>query len=175
MDKLFPSIPSLQPYKDKPDACPILGLIIIAKYRQVFALANSHLSQERHEVVWNTKRVFTQDARWMCASWVEVTKQSGVPILFGCTEITNDVLNELLGTAIRIRGPLRYISICQKELFLSSSSVYDDNRLTVGSVSGIGITAGSPYTVAEDENTIFLTPDSFMAWSSITVPVILLW
>ena len=38
-----------------------------------------------------------------------------------------------------------------------------------------GTVAGSPYTVADELNTRFLTPCAFMASHSISVPVMLLW
>jgi hypothetical protein len=42
-------------------------------------------------------------------------------------------------------------------------------------VSGIGISGGTPYTVADDEYTMRVHPNSDMTWHSVSVAPTLFW
>lgn len=89
-----------------PDTCTIASRVIIAKDRQVLTLTNSNLSKERHQVVGNTSRVFTQNTGGMSTGRVKVTEKSGIPALFSGTEIANNMFNKELSTAIGALGIL---------------------------------------------------------------------
>lgn len=105
----------------------------------------------------------------MSTSRVEITEEGGVPALFSGTEIANNVFNKELSATVRALGIL-YVKIRSVTMPICPG----DQLLTVGLVSGIGITGGSPYTVAEEEKTMFFTLASFMACNKTIVPVMLL-
>jgi hypothetical protein len=64
------------------------------------------LSKERHQVVGNTGRVFTQNTRGVSTSRIKVTEKSGIPALFSGTEIANNMFNKELSTTVRALGIL---------------------------------------------------------------------
>ena len=47
--------------------------IVVSEYTEFLSLADSHLRDIRHEVVWNTVGIFTDAAGLMCADGIEVS------------------------------------------------------------------------------------------------------
>lgn len=76
--------------------CTIVCLVVGSKYGEVRSPANCNLLDIRHEIVWNSKRIFTNVATRMCTNRVEVSKQYDLPFRVRAMYIPANLFNKKL-------------------------------------------------------------------------------
>jgi hypothetical protein len=76
--------------------CAILCWVIITIYVQHWLPTHNHLLDERHEVIWNSLRIFTNLATWVSSNWVEIPQQNYSPLWICLINITGYLFKEEL-------------------------------------------------------------------------------
>ena len=84
------------------NARAIWGVVVVTKDVNSFALTHSNLSHIRYQVIWNTCRIFSDEARLVSANRIEVSKQDNVPLWICGVNIGQNLLNHPLSPAIRV-------------------------------------------------------------------------
>ena len=79
----------------------IFSRVVIAKYGKRLAAANGYLRDVRHQVVWNTLRIFPHISRWMSANRVKVAQQGNAPVGLRFLQIGQDLFHHQLAFAVR--------------------------------------------------------------------------
>mmetsp|Transcript_6147 Transcript_6147/g.16730 ORF Transcript_6147/g.16730 Transcript_6147/m.16730 type:complete len:291 (-) Transcript_6147:10-882(-) len=86
------------------DASPVGCIVIIAKHAEPLTTPHGHLRDERHEVVGNALRILPDASRRMRADGIEVPQNQHVPALVRGMHVAQNLFDEQLRAAVRIRG-----------------------------------------------------------------------
>ena len=86
------------------DAGAVGRVIVVAKDTQLGADPGGRLSEVRHEVLRRTRGAFADLGRWVRTDGVKVAEQDGAEGCVGVDGVTDDLLVDLLGVAIRRGG-----------------------------------------------------------------------
>ena len=109
------------------------GVVVVAEHADASKLADCNLCDIRKQVIGDALRVFADQTAFVGADGVEVAKKNDVPFVVANVKVGQDLLKHALGL---IRTG--WLQLC------------------FGHSSVMGTNSGSPYTVAELENTMFL-------------------
>jgi len=80
---------------DVPDTLP--ALVSALKYQQKAGRVGF-----RHQIIWDTLRVFTNEPAWMCTNRIKITQNDNAPCRIAGIEITQHIFNHQLRAAIGI-------------------------------------------------------------------------
>ena len=116
------------------DTSSIRCVIVISEDVDALKLSNCNLSNIWKQVVRNTLWILTDQAALMSTDWIEVAKQDYIPLWVSSGISVNTC------SSIHLVQPYGLVAV------------------PFGQFSVIGISAGEPYTVAEELKIMFLTP-----------------
>ena len=88
--------------------------IIVAEHANGLHFANRDLCDIRHEVIRNALRVFADEAAFVRANGIEVTKQHNIPFGVGGVQIGKNLLNHPFRPTIGVGGRLLFRSLAQR-------------------------------------------------------------
>ena len=78
-------------------------IVVVAEDFKFFPFAASDVHDNRHDIVWNTVRVFADKVRWVIADWVKIAQERSGKIWIGCADIFKNLLDHIFGFAIWAR------------------------------------------------------------------------
>ena len=74
------------------NACTVVCIIVAAEYAQLRTLADSHLSDVRHQVVGDTVGILAYLSALVCTDGIEVTQDYHIPLLVGLLHVHQHLL-----------------------------------------------------------------------------------
>merc|ERR1719231_700038 len=80
------------------------GVVVITKDSERLAPTYTNLLDVRHQIVWWSKRVLSDQATVMCANRVEVAQHTDPPSCIRVGQIPEELLSHQLGVPVRVAG-----------------------------------------------------------------------
>ena len=84
------------------DAGAVHRVVVVPEDAELGATPHCNLADVRYQVVRDALWVLTDPAAGVSADWIEVAQQDDVPFRIGGREVPADLLNKVLGLAVRI-------------------------------------------------------------------------